>query len=104
MAKKERVRMKDIIGVRCTSADGNVWTWNLGGRFFRWCKLGHCEMVNAATVTRVMYSKKLEGAVGYTAGWTDGFVAANRNVQGPMEIGGDVETKSAETSPSQHGG
>jgi len=99
----KKLKVKSVIGVACQSADGNLWIWQIGGRFYRWCKLGFLELVEDMTVTRVMYSKSMDGAVGYSAGFADGF-ALGRGVQhiDPATIG-RLETKEGETSPSQHG-
>lgn len=92
----QNLKTRSVIGVGCQSADGAVWTWNAGGKFYRWCKLGFLELVEGMTVTRVMISRKLEGAVGYSLGYSHGF-AKGRGVDhlDPATVG-RLETKPAD--------
>jgi len=100
----KKLKVKSVIGIACQSPDGNLWTWNVGGNFYRWCKLGFLELVKDMIVQRIMYSRVLEGAVGYSAGYADGF-AKGRGVEhiDPATVG-RLETKPADAPQPEHAG
>lgn len=69
---KQKCRTKTVLAVACSSQDGYLWHWNIRGVSFEWCKLGWLHQRKEGQLRRLLFSKTLEGAVGYTAGWADG--------------------------------
>jgi len=70
-----KVRKKSIMGVDLESTDGLTWKWRCGQRRFCWSGSGHCYQFDGESEqgTLLIFSVRIEGAVGYTAGWVDGF-------------------------------
>jgi len=71
MSKYSRRRRKQAGGVVAQLIDGRTWTWSLSGVIYRWCKLGHLEVVLGKRVARIAYWKTLHAAMAYTAGYAD---------------------------------
>lgn len=69
-----RPKKKSVLGVELTSPDGVIWNWQIGKQEYQWCAMGWllCR-APSGDLQRMAFSTKLEGAVGYTAGWHDGF-------------------------------
>jgi len=78
MSKYSRLRRKQAGGVVAQSIDGRTWTWPLSGVIYRWCLLGHLEVVLGKRVARVAYWKTLEAAMAYSAGYHDAGLDARR--------------------------
>jgi len=85
MAKPRR-KSRTILGVEVTSIDGVSWSWDLDGRHYSWCPLGQLRCHEGEHSRVAMFSQKLEGAVGYTAGYHDGYNLAQRG-NGPKVEG-----------------
>jgi len=67
---KDRVR--DVLGVKVTHKKPcGVSEWILDGITYRWSPEGWLLTGEGDKTRRLMYSRRLEGAVGYTAGWHD---------------------------------
>lgn len=80
-----KTRKKQVLGMDCYTEDGLLWSWTLDDVTYRWCKIGFCEMVYAdGRIKRVMHSKTLEGAVGYTCGYHDASRLAQRGNMGSI--------------------
>lgn len=74
-------RKKSVLGVSVTSADQRVWTWQIGERRWTWCPAGQTRVHEPdGTELLSLWSPKLEGAVGYSMGWEDGWLAAVRKL------------------------
>jgi len=71
MSKYSRLRRKQAGGIVAQSIDGRTWTWPLSGLIYRWCLLGHLEVVLGKRVARIAFWKTLEAAMAYTAGYAD---------------------------------
>lgn len=73
-----RTRRKDVLGQHLTSTDGNEWKWEIDGVEYHWRPDGWLHTHSEHGGQRVMYSLRVEGAVGYTAGLHDGRNQASR--------------------------
>jgi hypothetical protein len=67
-----KCRKKEVMGVALTSPDGTIWNWQIDGNDYAWCPAGQLLHRMPGGQTRlIMFSHKVEGAVGYTMGWAD---------------------------------
>jgi len=78
MANRSQCWRRQAGGVVAESVDGRTWTWHLSGVMYRWCLLGHLEVVLGKRVARVAYWKTLQAALAYTAGYHDAGVDERR--------------------------
>lgn len=67
-----------MLGQQLTSTDGNEWMWTIDGVEYHWEPSGWLHVHGEEGERRVMYSLRVEGAVGYTAGLHDGRNQASR--------------------------
>jgi len=74
MARRNGKRTtRRIAGVVATTIDFRTWTWSIGTTLYRWCKLGHLEIVGKKECARINYWHKLEAAVAWTVGYAEGY-------------------------------
>jgi len=71
MADCQQIRRKRCGGVLAASVDGRTWTWTVGSQMYRWCLLGHVEIVSGRRVARIAYFRQLTEAIAYTIGYHD---------------------------------
>jgi len=75
---KRQVRWKEMLGLVLQSHDGNLWKWQIDGIEYGWAPDGWCIVMEGLDQRRLMYSIRVEGAVGYTMGLHDGKSMASR--------------------------
>lgn len=73
-----RPKQKEVMGVPLSSLDGIVWNWTLDSVAYAWCKMGWLLRQENGAQIRIMFSRTIEGAVGYTCGLHDGVNYAQR--------------------------
>jgi len=71
MRNGQKPREKRQNGVVASSLDGRTWTWSTCHTVYRWCRLGHLEIIVGKNVRRVAFFRRLEAAVAYTCGYHD---------------------------------
>lgn len=77
---KPKIRRKEMLGVVIESSDGTVWAWKTKERQWSWCPGGQVRTATANGGERIaIWSKTIEGAVGYSVGYTDGYCCAEEN-------------------------
>jgi len=59
-------------GVIATTVDGRTWTWSVGPVYWRWCRLGHLEVLVEGRCGRINYWKSLDAAIAWTIGYGEG--------------------------------
>jgi len=64
-------------GIVATTLDGRVWTWSVSLVKYRWCKLGHLEIIWNGRCARIGYLRELSAAIS----WTLGYHAALRDLR-----------------------
>jgi len=71
MKNGQKPRVKRQNGVHASTIDGRTWTWTVDHQLYRWCRLGHLEIVSGKKVKRASYFRRLEAAIAWTSGYHD---------------------------------
>jgi len=80
------VKTKDVMGTKVfIKKPCGVHSWEVDGREYQWDKSGWCYVIEAEQPRRLLFAAKLEGAVGYTMGYSDGTNAATRSNLAKLE-------------------
>lgn len=72
MALRNGCGTRVIRGAHATTVDGRTWTWSVRCQLYRWCKLGHLEILCSSRCGRIGYWRSLEAAVAWTLGYAEG--------------------------------
>jgi len=67
-----KVWTRRIAGIVARCVDGRTWTWSVGLIRYRWCKLGHLEIVGSRACARINFWRKLDAAIAWTIGFGEG--------------------------------
>lgn len=68
-----RARKRKVCGVEATRGDGMIWTWSVGNRTYRWCRLFHVEeFMPDGGIVRVCFVKQIDAAIAFTVGYSHG--------------------------------
>jgi len=68
----KKPRPKQVLGCTLTSEDGRVWRWQVDSLYWTWCLVGQTRVRGEEGERIALFSPKVEGAVGYSLGFSDG--------------------------------
>jgi len=70
---------RDVMGIEVkVERDRGIYSWELDNSPYWWTKAGWLITTVNGSERRAMFSRTLEGAVGYTMGWHDASNLAQR--------------------------
>jgi len=63
-----KLKRHQLGGTIAYSENGVLWWWDSGGTRYRWCKLGHVEILSGKMIYRCGFFKQLGEAMAFTLG------------------------------------